>query len=64
MRRHELTDAQWDRLFPLLPSSARTSRPSTDVRQAMNGIDWVLSTGAPWRDLPERYGLWQTVYGL
>ncbi len=46
---------------PLLPRS-RMGRPVRDRRQVMNGILWKLSTGAAWRDLPERYGPWKTVY--
>ncbi len=62
-RRHELSDEQWDRLAPLLPAQRpRTGRPAKDHRTVLNGILWVLRTGAPWRDLPERYGAWQTVY--
>lgn len=62
-RRHELTDDQWDRLEALLPPQRpRTGRPANDHRTVLNGILWVLRTGAPWRDLPERYGVWQTVY--
>lgn len=48
---------------PHLPEPAETGRPRTDDRQILNGICWILGTGAPWRDLPERYGPWQTVYG-
>lgn len=63
MRRHELTDEQWDHLEPLLPPQRpSTGRPSKDHRTILNGILWILRTGAPWRDLPERYGSWQTVY--
>src|SRR5512136_2601182 len=61
VQRFELTDAQWERLQPLLPPKARTGRPATYHRQIINGILWILRTGAPWRDLPERYGPWQTV---
>lgn len=60
-QRFELTDEQWERLQPLLPQRARTGRPATDHRQIINGILWILRTGAPWRDLPERYGPWATV---
>ena len=63
MKRHELTDEQWalvESHFPL--STARTGRPPRDRRTLLNGIFWILSTGAPWRDLPERFGPWQTVY--
>ncbi len=63
MKRHELTDEQWTLVESHLPvSNARTGRPARDRRTLLNGIFWVLSTGAPWRDLPERFGPWQTVY--
>jgi transposase len=63
MRRHELTDEQWERLEPLLPPQRpATGRPAKDHRTLLNGILWILRTGAPWRDLPERYGNWKTVY--
>lgn len=63
IRRHELTDDHWERLVPLLPPQRpRTGRPARDHRTILNGILWVLRTGAPWRDLPDRYGSWQTVY--
>jgi transposase len=63
MRRHELTDDQWERLAPLLPAQRpATGRPARDHRTIRNGILWILRTGAPWRDLPERYGSWKTVY--
>jgi transposase len=62
-RRHELTDAQWGRLEPLLPPQRpRTGRPAKDHRTVLNGILWILRTGAPWRDVPERYGSWNTVW--
>ncbi len=61
VQRFELTDEQWERLQPLLPQKAQTGRPATDHRQIINGILWILRTGAPWRDLPERYGPWPTV---
>jgi transposase len=62
-RRHELTDDQWTRLGPLLPPERpATGRPNRDHRTILNGILWHLRTGAPWRDLPERYGPWPTVY--
>lgn len=63
MKRHELTDEQWDLIEPFIPKSvARTGRPARDRRVLVNGVFWILSTGAPWRDLPERFGPWQTVY--
>src|SRR5688572_25723223 len=62
-RRHELSDAQWERLHLLLPPQRpATGRPAHDHRQIVNGVLWRLTTGVPWRDLPERYGPWQTVY--
>ena len=64
MKRHELHDREWDLVEPLLPkSTAKTGRPRRDLRQMLNGILWILSTGAQWRDLPERFGPWETVYG-
>jgi len=60
-KRHELTDVQWERLRPLLPAH-KPGRPRVDDRRMLNGILWKLATGAPWRDLPERYGPWQSVY--
>ena len=63
MGRYDLTDRQWRRLEPLLPPRRpRTGRPNDDHRRVVNGILWVLRTGAPWRDLPERYGPWKTCY--
>ena len=63
MKRHELTDEQWILVEGELPlSSARTGRPPRDRRVILNGIFWILHTGAPWRDLPERFGPWQSVY--
>ncbi len=63
VRRHELTDAQWERLRPLLPPQRpETGRPAKDHRAIVNARLWRLKTGVPWRDLPERYGPWQTAY--
>ena len=64
MKRHELTDEQWNLVEPLLPvSNAKTGRPPSDRRLMLNGMFWSLYTGAPWRDLPDCFGPWQTVYG-
>jgi len=61
-RRHELTDEQWARLQPLLPPQRpKTGRPAENHRTIINGMLWVVRTGAPWRDLPECYGPWSTV---
>jgi transposase len=63
MHRHELSDEQWQVIQPLLPKrTAKTGRKPKEPRKMLNGIFWILSTGAPWRDLPERFGPWQTVY--
>src|SRR4051794_18953230 len=62
--RHALTDAQWRRLRPLLPCR-RPGCPGAkpkDARLMLDGALWVARTGAPWRDLPEFFGPWQTVY--
>jgi transposase len=62
MGRGDLTDWQWQQLELLLPAqSPKTGRPNKDHRTIINGILWVLRTGAPWRDLPERYPPWRTV---
>lgn len=63
MKRHEVTDEQWEVIQPILPKrAAKTGRPPSDPRLMLNGILWILRTGSPWRDLPERFGPWQTVY--
>jgi Putative transposase of IS4/5 family (DUF4096) len=57
MRRLGLTDAQWERIASLLPpKKTRTGRPAEDHRQMLDGMLWILRTGAPWEDLPVRYG--------
>ena len=63
MNRGDLTNEQWKQLEPVLPpQKPHTGRPALEHRAVMNGILWVLRTGAPWRDLPERYGKWTTIY--
>jgi transposase len=65
MHRYDLSDPQWARIAPLFPQRVRpgkVGRPPCDHRPIVNGILWILHTGAPWRDLPERYGPWETVY--
>lgn len=62
-RRHDLTDAQWARLEPVLPpESGRGRPPKWTKRQIIDGIRWRIRTGAPWRDVPEVYAPWQTLY--
>lgn len=62
-KRHALTDAQYDVLSALLPHNHRRGHPFKDHRLILDGILWILHTGAPWRDLPERFGPWKTVHG-
>lgn len=63
--RHDLTDAQWAVLEPLLPVARRPGRPSRwTTRQLINGIRWRIRVGAPWRDVPVEYGSWSAVYAL
>lgn len=63
MRRHELTDAEWECIKDLLPQPKPRGRPPADIRQVLSGIFWICRTGAPWRDLPERYRPFQTMHG-
>lgn len=58
--RGELTDRAWARIEPLLPAVSGPGRRWRDHRQVINAILRKLRTGAPWRDLPERYGPWKT----
>lgn len=60
--RGELTDAAWAVIAPQLPGNGTRGKQWKDHRTVINGILWKLRTGAPWRDLPERYGPWQSVY--
>lgn len=61
--RDVITDQMWERIEPLLPSSkGQPGRPFRDHRLLVEGICWRLRTGAPWRDLPERFGPWQTAW--
>jgi len=64
MARFDLTDAEWTIIAPLLPGAEgrKNGRPRPDDRKVINGIFFVLRTGTPWRDLPERYGPYTTVY--
>ncbi|MEV6694719.1 IS5 family transposase [Micromonospora sp. NPDC051196] len=64
-RRHDLTDAQWQRLAALLPAASGKGRPPKwEKRQLIDGIRWRIRIGSPWRDVPVEYGPWQTIYGL
>jgi transposase len=59
--RYDLTDFEWSVIEPVPPKGRRGRQPANN-RRVMNGIFWVLRTGAPWRDLPERYGPYTTAY--
>lgn len=61
MARYELTDDEWGLLKGLFPTQKRGGRWN-DHRITLNGMLWILRSGAPWRDMPERYGKWKSVY--
>lgn len=61
MARYDLSDGEWRVVEPLLPPIGK-GKPRGDDRRVVNGIFYVLRTGSPWRDLPERYGPYTTVY--
>jgi len=63
LRRYELSEAQWEQIADLMPRSGpKGGGRWRDHRQVVNGLLWKLNTGAQWRDIPERYGPWGTVY--
>jgi transposase len=61
MTPYDLTEFEWSVIQPLLPNKPR-GVPRVDDRKVLNGIFWVLRTGAPWRALPESYGPYTTCY--
>lgn len=62
-KRYELSQVQWERIAPLLPGKAGDpGRTAVDNRLFVNGVLWVLRSGAHWCDLPERYGQWKTAH--
>jgi transposase len=61
MSRYDLSEFEWRVIAPLLPSKPR-GVARVDDRRVLNGIFWVLRSGSPWRDLPERYGPYTTCY--
>ncbi len=61
MGRYDLTDAEWKAIEPHLPSKVR-GKKRVDDRRVLNGIFWVLRSGSPWADAPERYGPPTTLY--
>jgi transposase len=60
MARGDLTDLEWELIEPFLPLGERG--PIPDQRRQFDGVMWRFRTGSPWRDVPERYGSWSTVY--
>lgn len=63
IRRHEISDNDWERIKNTIPpENTGKGRPSKSNRLMLNGMLWRAKTGSPWRDLPERYGPWKTVY--
>ena len=63
MRRHEITDDAWNRIMDLLPGKAGDPGVTAkDNRLFVNAVLWIAKTGAPWRDLPERFGNWNSVW--
>jgi transposase len=61
VKRHGLGATEWRRLEPLMPCRAPTGRPPRDHRLILDALLWLDRTGAPWRDLPERFGPWRTI---
>jgi len=63
MRRYEIKDYEWVRLEPLLPGKVGdVGRSAADNRLFINAVLWIARCGSPWRDLPERFGNWNSVY--
>lgn len=64
MKRYELTKEQWERIKRLRPAetTGKRGRPRKDNRMMLNGMLWIARSGAQWRELPEAYGPWQSVY--
>lgn len=62
-KRYELSDQQWRRIADLLPGKVGDpGRSGDDNRRFVNGVLWVLRSGAHWHDLPPRYGKWKSVH--
>jgi len=62
VKRYEIPDAAWELVADLFEQPRRNGRPRADDRLMLNGVLWVLCSGAAWRDMPERFGPWSTVY--
>jgi transposase len=62
-RRHAVTDEQWALIEHLLPGQGdQPGRPAENNRLFIDAVFWIAKTGAPWRDLPERFGCWNSVF--
>jgi transposase len=62
LRRHELTEGQYQAIQQLLPENGDRGGQWRDHHRILNGLLWRLRTGCPWRDIPDRYGPWSTIY--
>src|SRR5437870_5853193 len=63
MRRHEISDQNWNAIKDLLPGKeGDPGATAKDNRLFINAVLWIAKTGAPWRDLPERFGIWSSVF--
>src|ERR1700761_3699886 len=62
MRRHALTDEQWQRLQAVIPAQKKGPRSKIGDREFIDAVLYRAKTGVPWRDLPERFGPWKSVY--
>ena len=61
--RHDISDKLWNKIEPLLSGTkGKSGRNGDDNRRFINGVMWILRTGAPWRDLPESYGDWKNTH--
>lgn len=61
--RREISDEAWVVMAPFFPRRKPVGRPILDMRQVVEGIAWRFRTGSPWRDVPERFGNWNSIYG-
>ena len=61
--RHDISDEMWGKIEPYLPGrKGSVGNPAKNNREFINGVLWILRTGAPWRDLPSEYGNWNNVH--
>ena len=63
MPRRIISDSQWERVAPLLPGKdGDRGRSARDNREFLEAVLWIARTGAPWRDLPNEFGLWNSAF--